>query len=529
MIKATAYVGGARAVEIACALVRQKAIAILLGPAGYGVLAWIRNVCDLLITLPLLGMNGSAVRFISYHAQDGDHKAVRRVLTTTLGVALATVPVTLAVYFFFARRHLLANGFGPEYLGPFRLALCSVPLMSAAACFNAFLIGFKAIRRTTLLIVLNSLATLLIGVPLIVGFALWGAFGPTFEVPAPAGAGWVDRLTSLLDALRGNERAALYGLWGAAVGLVVLSVVNVGLSVWQFVRVHAIPLRGFSLRVARRMSGVAASDWLGGTFSLIALLVVRSHMAKHYGEDVLGLYNSIFVMCSLYLGPLVHSLIFYTYPRMSELREHSAIVDEINGTLRVVLLLSTPAMVLMATGIKPLLLILYSSQFVLAAPLLPFQLFGEWFRLPMRSMGWALMGQERVKPYIFFDMLFYVILISVTLVTSGLLAFTHQGHLMTIAPCVGYAAGAIVGTAGNYWAVRRVFGFRLRADNALLAALSIPLLLFTIFYTPGGAREVVAAAIKIGLLGLWVWLVVKPEEWREVAETLKRRLLKRKG
>ncbi|MCX7048567.1 MAG: oligosaccharide flippase family protein [Candidatus Sumerlaeota bacterium] len=485
LLKAAAAIGGARVFEIAASLVRQKIIAVWLGPSGYFILAWIRNVCDLLTTLPLLGLPAASVKFIAEGSRDENKAAIRRAISATLGAALINVPLALIVYFCISRRHIAdVEGIGLPYLTMLRVSLLSVPVMAVVAIFNSFLIGFKQTRRNATLIAACSLVMLIVGT------------GPVL----------------------------LWGLWGAAIGLVAASVINAALYTWHFARVFPIALRDFSWRQVWRMRGLAAGDWLGGTFALFALLIVRSRLGDApFDSEAGGLYNSIFVLCSMYFGPLAHTLIYYTYPRMSELRGREEIVNEINGTLRLMLLLGAPAVVVMRLAIEPLLLILFSGAFVAAAPLLPFQLLGEWFRLPMRSLGMALLGQERLKPYIFFDLLFYAILIAATLLGAQALSFIHLGRTLTSAPCVGYAAGALVGALGYYWMARRAFGFRLGRENQILIASSLSLLAISLFVNPGGSLLWPAQIGKAILLIAWVGLVIRREEWRRLGLLLQTR------
>ena len=508
------------------ALVRQKSIALLLGPGGYGILAFIRNVCDLFITLPLMGLDGSSVRFISSHNRAGDRDGVRRVMASALTVAL-TLPICfMALYMLYAPRHLASAGFDARYVLPMRVAMLSAPLMSVSAMLNAFLIGFKQVRLASLLIVVCSFLTLMVGVPLIVAASFWGMAAPFFEILV---AWRPSLLPGLMSAFPGLvDRAAYAGVWGAVAGLVALGGLNAALSGWFLTRIFPLSLRGFSLATLARMRSVAFGSWLGASFALLALLVVKSHLNRAYDEEVLGLYNTIYVMCAQYLGPLAHSLIFYTYPRMSELSQPDEINAEINSTLRVVLLLSTPAMVLMVLAVRPLLLVLYTSRFLAAAPLMPLQMMGEWFRLPMRSFGMALMSQERMRPYIFFDMLFYAILIAVTVLGGSFFEITHLERTLTLAPCAGYALGAMVGAAGYYWFARRIFAYRLGAGNRSLLLASMALMAIALFVPAGqGALAGWITTGKILLLGLWAWVVVDRKEWQSLWEIVHRRLLAR--
>src|SRR5437868_12445730 len=99
ILKSSALIGGSQVFNVAIGIVRTKAMAILLGPAGFGLAGMYNSVVDLTQNIAGLGVNSSGVRQIA-HAQGSDDMdrialtiAVLRRVSVALGVigALALI------------------------------------------------------------------------------------------------------------------------------------------------------------------------------------------------------------------------------------------------------------------------------------------------------------------------------------------------------------------------------------------------------------------------------------------------------
>ena len=78
ILKSTALVGGSSVVNIAMGIVRTKAMAMLLGPAGFGLAGLYLSIANLTQSVAGMGVNSSGVRQIAEAAGSGDEERIAR-------------------------------------------------------------------------------------------------------------------------------------------------------------------------------------------------------------------------------------------------------------------------------------------------------------------------------------------------------------------------------------------------------------------------------------------------------------------
>ena len=88
ILKSSTLIGGASVMNIGLRMIRIKAMALLLGPAGVGLLGLYGSIADLAQTVAGMGINGSGVRQIAEAAGTGDTHRIARTVTTLRRVAL---------------------------------------------------------------------------------------------------------------------------------------------------------------------------------------------------------------------------------------------------------------------------------------------------------------------------------------------------------------------------------------------------------------------------------------------------------
>ena len=88
ILKSSALIGGSSALNIAFGIVRTKAMAMLLGPSGVGMLGLYVAISDLARNLAGLGINSSGVRQIAESVGSGDEQKIACTITTLRRVAL---------------------------------------------------------------------------------------------------------------------------------------------------------------------------------------------------------------------------------------------------------------------------------------------------------------------------------------------------------------------------------------------------------------------------------------------------------
>src|SRR5688572_22370057 len=78
ILKSSALIGGSSAVNVAIGIVRTKAMALFLGPAGVGLLGLYSSVLDLTQAIAGMGVNSSGVRQIAEAAGSGEKDRIAR-------------------------------------------------------------------------------------------------------------------------------------------------------------------------------------------------------------------------------------------------------------------------------------------------------------------------------------------------------------------------------------------------------------------------------------------------------------------
>ena len=90
ILRSSSIMGGAQAINYLVALLRVKVVAVLLGPAGVGVIGLYTSATSLLGTVTGLGLQGSAVRAIAQAQGKDDPLAVARTIRMLRRLVWAT-------------------------------------------------------------------------------------------------------------------------------------------------------------------------------------------------------------------------------------------------------------------------------------------------------------------------------------------------------------------------------------------------------------------------------------------------------
>ncbi len=78
ILKSSALIGGSSVINIAIGIVRTKAMAVLLGPAGFGLMGLYGSITDLAQSIASMGVNSSGVRQIAEAVGSGETERIAR-------------------------------------------------------------------------------------------------------------------------------------------------------------------------------------------------------------------------------------------------------------------------------------------------------------------------------------------------------------------------------------------------------------------------------------------------------------------
>src|SRR5438552_13957488 len=89
ILKSSALIGGSSVVRIGLGFVRNKALTMILGPEGYGLLGIYQSISDLATNVAGMGINSSGVRQIAVAVGTGDDARIARTIITLRRAAVA--------------------------------------------------------------------------------------------------------------------------------------------------------------------------------------------------------------------------------------------------------------------------------------------------------------------------------------------------------------------------------------------------------------------------------------------------------
>lgn len=164
IFKSTTIVGGSQIINIAIGIIRNKVIAILLGPAGVGVSGIFQTIIDLVRNGTGLGINFSGVKNVAENNTD-PHRVAKTILILRrweFGTGLVGMIVIIVLCKFFSN-----YSFGSDAY-TFSIAIMSVTLLITAVSAGqlAILQGLRRIGEMAKANLLGSVLGTVISLPL---------------------------------------------------------------------------------------------------------------------------------------------------------------------------------------------------------------------------------------------------------------------------------------------------------------------------------------------------------------------------
>lgn len=414
ILKSSALVGGSQAANIAIGIIRTKAMATLLGPAGFGLFGLYGSIQNLTQSIAGMGINSSGVRQIAEAVGTEDQGRIAKtaaVLRRT-AVGLGILGATLLVIF---SRQIAGLTFG----SPERAA--AVSLLSLAVLFGlisggqgALIQGMRRIGDLAKMNVLSAFFGLCAGVPLIYLFRQRGVV-PSLVVVAATGI----------------------------------------LTAWWYSR--KIKIQPATVTISEVRQEASALLKLGSAFMASALMTmgvayfVRVLVLHKLGYEATGLYQSAWTLGGLYVGFILQAMGADFYPRLTaRISNHDDCNRLVNEQTLVGLLIAGPGVLATLTFAPLVIALLYSAKFGGAVAVLRWISLGTMLQVITWPMGFIIVAKGR--PAIFF-----IAELAWTVVAAGLswICVKHFGlngagiaffgsyvfHLILIYPIVRWLSG----------------------------------------------------------------------------------------
>lgn len=441
ILKSSALVGGSSVINIAIGIVRTKAMALLLGPAGFGLIGLYSSIVDLTQSIAGLGINSSGVRQIAEAAGTGDTERIGRtaaVLRRT-SIGLGLVGAVLVIVF---SSQVSALTFGS------RKYAAAVSLLSIAVFFKlvsggqgALIQGMRRIADLARMNVFGALFGLILAVPLVYFF----------------------RERGIVPALIGVAGMTIFTSWWYSRKI---RVPRPHVTARE-VRQEAAPL--LKLGIAFMASGLMT---MGGAY------VVRVLILRTLGLEATGLYQSAWTLGGLYVGFILQAMGADFYPRLTAVANNNDECNRlVNEQTRVGLLLAGPGVIATLTFTPLVLSMFYSAKFLGAVEILRWICVGATMQVISWPMGFIMVAKGRQNLFVWSDIAWTVVY--VLLAWVGVRLFGVKGAGIAFFGSYAFHVGLI------YPIARRLSQFRWSIENKYTAALFLTLIaaVFCAFYT----------------------------------------------
>ena len=438
ILKSSSIIGGASIINILIGLFKIKVVAVLLGPAGIGLIGLLQNVMSMTSSVASMGMGTAGTRQIAEANAEGDQQGItvaRRALFW--GTMVLAVLGGLIVWLF---REPLASTFLDDQSKSSWIGWLSIGVVLAVASGSqtALLNGMRKIVDLAKLRIYSALFATVLG---IVAVWIWQEQGLIFfviSVPIATfilGHLYVSRLPKI--TVEHTPVSALKKQWKALLQL------------------------GFAFMVA----GLAVT---------LGQLAVRTLVQNRLGSTDLGLFQAAWNISMTYIGFVLAAMGADYYPRLTGvIKDQAATIRLVNEQTEIALLLAGPILLAMLTLAPWVLTLLYSSDFVPAAQILRWQILGDILKVISWPISFIVLAAGASKTFLLFESIVMLVFYTFTWYSIDYLGIEATG--------IGFFVMYLVYLPIVYFWARYKIGFKWHKDiviNICFLLFSAVLLIF---------------------------------------------------
>jgi O-antigen/teichoic acid export membrane protein len=389
VLKYTGIFGGVQGLNVIVSLVRNKLAAILLGPAGMGLVSLFNATVAFISQATGFGISMSAVRHISELTESGDEAQrayyIKVVRAWSLLAALLGVLVCVAIGPF-----LSSNTFAwGNHTLHFILLAPAVGMIAVTAGETAILKGTRQLKPLVVVQTFTILATLILTVP------AYYFFGQAGIVPVIV----LMALVTLLFTVNYSWRLYPLQLSGSK------GILGDGMEMIR-------------LGVAFTMAGIVGAG---------SEMLIRSWLNLQGDLDAVGLYNAGYMITVTYASMVFSAMEADYFPRLSAVNGDVAATNEtVNKQTEVTLLIIAPMLVGMIVLLPVLTPLLLSEKFMPIVAMTQVAALAMFFKAITLPAAYITLARGYSLLYLFLETAYFIVF--VLLMMYG---YRHWGLLGT--------------------------------------------------------------------------------------------------
>ncbi len=356
---------GLMRIAVSCSgLVRNKVLAAVLKPAGFGEFTQLLTIAE---TVNVFVQFGTLVSMSRNAAAAPDSKEQQKLLETanflTVCLALGTLTLIVPLLLSPTGSVLLAKlGLQPGLREKVILiALFSLaPIEALRVNYLSFLSGLLDIKGISSKRSLAVIVATIVSIPLVIVFGIAGA--------------------CIQAALASLFLAYLLGL--------------------RCKQLHFRPLAfAWHKHAAMLLATIGTASLISGFVTNATNTLIRAYLISHWGEAENGLYQAAFSLSSQVPTLILTSIGTYAVGTLSQTRDPKALTARIDELLRVIFPMVTVSLGLVGLFSRPLFWILFSSQFHAGAKYFPLLLSSSYMQAAACVVSAPLLGCGLIRTW----------------------------------------------------------------------------------------------------------------------------------
>ncbi|MBE0448560.1 MAG: O-antigen translocase [Actinobacteria bacterium] len=354
----------------------NKILAIYVGPAGYAALGQFQNAVQMITTFASGAINTGVTKYTAEYYEDEEKQ---RVVWRTAGtIAFVGSLVTGILVIIFSKP--LAGLFlkDESYSGVFVWFAVTLVLFVFNTLLLAILNGKKEIHRYVVANIAGSLFALMV--------------------------------TSFM--------VIQYGLYGALVALAVYQSLSFFVTMLLCYKTSwfrfSYMIGGIDKKAAKNLAKYTAMALTSAVCVPLSHILVRNHLGETFGWEAAGYWEAMWRLSAAYLMLVTTTLSVYYLPRLSELKEPTAIRQEILQGYKVILPVAASCGLIIYLLRNFIIRVLFTDDFAEMEVLFTWQMVGDTLKIASWLLGFILAAKALFGLYIVSEILFTLLFFFLT-------------------------------------------------------------------------------------------------------------------
>ena len=401
VLKYTGVFGGVQGLSVLVSLVRNKLVALLLGPGGMGLASLFNTTVSLISQTTILGLPVSAVKNLSEMVEKGDGESTSHFVDVIRGWSLLTAMIGMLVCV--AIGPFLSDttfSWGDHSLH-FILLAPAIGMIAITGGETAILKSHRKLGVIAIVQIVSVLASLLISVPI------------------------------------------YYFFWQAGIVpvIVLMAFVTMCATLCYSLRLYPLRLSGTRgiLGEGMEMVRLGVAFTLAGIIGSGAEMVIRSYLNVTGDLEVLGLYNVGYMLTITYAGMVFSAMESDYYPRLSAVNNDVETTNlTVNRQMEVSLLIISPMLTALIVFLPILIPLMLSTEFIDVVTMAQVSVLAMFFKVLTLPVAYITLARGKSVIYLILETSYFVVFVMLVIFGYEQWGLWGTGLAITLAHVFDY-------------------------------------------------------------------------------------------